>query len=138
MKVTKVNHIGIVVEDLDEALKLWRDTLGLEPAEVEEIAAMSLTAAKLSPGETDIELLQSIDGGGPIGKFIAKNGPGIHHICIEVDDIELALAELKAAGYRLIDEEPRVGAGGYRVAFVHPKSAGGVLLELADKDVRNT
>ena len=133
MKVKKVNHIGIAVENLDEALKLWRDTLGLEPAEVEEVAAMSLTAAKLRPGETDIELLQSIGGAGPIGKFLEKNGPGIHHICLEVDDIEAALAELKASGYRLIDEEPRTGAGGYRVAFVHPKSCGGVLLELAEK-----
>jgi methylmalonyl-CoA epimerase len=133
MKVKKINHIGIAVENLDEALKLWRDTLGLEPAEVEEIASISVTAAKLRPGETDIELLESIDGEGPIGRFLEKNGPGIHHICLEVDDIEMALAELKAVGYRLIDEEPRVGAGGYRVAFVHPKSAGGVLLELAEK-----
>ena len=133
MKVKKVNHIGIAVESLDEALKLWRDTLGLEPAEVEEIASMSLTAAKLRPGETDIELLESIGSEGPIAKFIERNGPGIHHICLEVDDIEAALAELKASGYRLIDEEPRTGAGGYRVAFVHPKSAGGVLLELAEK-----
>ncbi len=100
---------------------------------MEEVDAMSLTAAKLRPGETDIELLQSIGGAGPIGKFLEKNGPGIHHICLEVDDIEAALAELKASGYRLIDEEPRTGAGGYRVAFVHPKSCGGVLLELAEK-----
>jgi len=133
MKVKNINHIGIAVENLDQALELWRDTLGLEPAEVEEIASMSLTAAKLRPGETDIELLQSIGGEGPIARFIEKNGPGIHHICLEVEDIEAALAELKAAGYRLIDEEPRTGAGGYRVAFVHPKSAGGVLLELAEK-----
>lgn len=133
MKVIKVNHIGIAVKNLDEALELWRDTLGVELAEVEEVTAMSLTAAKLRSGETDIELLESIGGVGPIGKFLEKNGPGIHHICLEVDDIEAALSELKAAGYRLIDEEPRTGAGGYRVAFVHPKSVGGVLLELAEK-----
>ncbi len=133
MKVERVNHIGIAVESLEDALTLWRDALGLEPVEVEEVAAMKLVAAKLRPGETDIELLESTDDEGPIGKFITNKGPGIHHICLEVDNIEDALAELAAAGYRLIDEEPRAGAGGYRVAFVHPKSCGGVLLELAEK-----
>ncbi len=133
MEIKKVNHIGIAVESLDEALKLYRDTFGMVPVEVEEVASMSLIAAKLRPGETDIELLEGIEGAGPIGKFVEKNGPGIHHICLEVDDIEAALEELKTAGYRLIDEEPRTGAGGYRVAFLHPKSCGGVLLELAEK-----
>lgn len=133
MKIKKVNHIGIAVESLNKALKLYRDTLGLEPIEIEEVPSMSLTAAKLRPGETDIELLESVEGAGPIGKFVEKNGPGIHHICLEVDDIEAALDELKTAGYRLIDKEPRIGAGGYRVAFLHPKSCGGVLLELAEK-----
>jgi methylmalonyl-CoA/ethylmalonyl-CoA epimerase len=133
MKIERINHIGIAVESLDGALKLWRDALGLEPVEVEEVAPMKLRAAKLRPGETDIELLESTDDEGPIGKFIASKGAGIHHICLEVDDIEDALAELSDAGYRLIDEEPRVGAGGYRVAFVHPKSCGGVLLELAER-----
>ncbi len=133
MKVKRVNHIGIAVESLDEALKLWRYVLGLEPVEVEEVAAMKLVAAKLRPGETDIELLESTDDEGPIGKFIANKGPGMHHICLDVDDIEGALAELAAAGYRLIDEEPRAGAGGCRVAFVHPKSCGGRLLELSEK-----
>ncbi|UCE26817.1 MAG: methylmalonyl-CoA epimerase [Candidatus Coatesbacteria bacterium] len=133
MKVKRVNHVGIAVESLDEALKLWREVLGLEPAEVEEVAAMRVRVAVLRPGETDIELLESTDDEGPIGKFISSKGPGIHHICLEVDDIEEALAELAAAGYKLIDEEPRVGAGGYHVAFVHPKSSGGVLLELSEK-----
>jgi methylmalonyl-CoA/ethylmalonyl-CoA epimerase len=132
MKVKRVNHIGIAVESLDEALRFWRGALGLEPVEVEEVAAMKVRTAKLRPGETDIELLESTDPEGPIGKFVANKGPGIHHICLEVDDIEGALAELSAIGYRLIDEEPRAGAGGYRVAFVHPKSCGGVLLELAE------
>jgi methylmalonyl-CoA/ethylmalonyl-CoA epimerase len=133
MKVKRVDHIGIAVESLDEALRIWRDALGLEPVEVEEVAAMKLRAAVLRLGETDIELLESTDDEGPIGKFISNKGPGIHHVCLEVDDIEGALAELSAAGYRLIDEEPRVGAGGHRVAFVHPKSCGGVLLELSEK-----
>lgn len=134
MKVKRVNHIGIAVESLDDALRLWRGALGLEPVEVEEVAAMKVRAAKLRPGETDVELLESTDAEGPIGKFVANKGPGIHHICLEVDDIEAALAELLAAGYRLIDEKPRVGAGGCRVAFVHPKSCGGVLLELAERE----
>lgn len=133
MKVKRVNHVGIAVESLEDALTLWRDALGLEPVEVEEVAAMKVRAAKLRPGETDIELLESTDDEGPIGKFIANKGPGIHHICLEVDNIEDALAELAAAGYRLIDEEPRAGAGGCRVAFVHPKSCGGVLLELLER-----
>lgn len=133
MKVKRVNHIGIAVESLDDALRFWREVLGLEPVEIEEIASMKVRAAKLRPGETDVELLESTDDEGPIGKFVANKGPGIHHICLEVDDIEGAIAELSAAGYRLIDEEPRVGAGGYRVAFVHPKSCGGVLLELSEK-----
>jgi len=134
MKIERINHIGIAVESLDEALRLWRDALGLELVEVEDVAAMKVRAAKLRPGETDIELLESTDDEGPVGKFIANKGPGIHHICLEVDDIEDALATLAAAGYRLIDEEPRAGAGGYRIAFVHPKSCGGVLLELAEKE----
>jgi methylmalonyl-CoA epimerase len=133
MKVERVNHIGIAVESLEDALTLWRDVLGLEPVEVEEVAAMKVRAAKLRPSETDIELLESTDDEGPIGKFVANKGPGIHHVCLEVDDIEGTLAELAAAGYRLIDDQPRVGAGGYRVAFVHPKSSGGVLLELSEK-----
>jgi methylmalonyl-CoA epimerase len=133
MKVERVNHIGIAVESLEDALTLWRDVLGLEPVEVEEVAAMKVRAAKLRPSETDIELLESTDDEGPIGKFVTNKGPGIHHVCLEVDDIEGTLAELAAAGYRLIDDQPRVGAGGYRVAFVHPKSSGGVLLELSEK-----
>lgn len=132
MKVKRINHIGIAVENLDKALRLWRDALGLGPVEIEEVAAMKVRAAKLRPGETDIELLESTDAEGPIGKFLASKGPGIHHICIEVDDIEGAMAELSTAGYRLIDEEPRAGMSGCRVAFVHPKSCGGVLLELSE------
>jgi methylmalonyl-CoA/ethylmalonyl-CoA epimerase len=133
MKVKRVNHIGIAVESLDDALQLWRDVLGLEPVAVEEVSAMKVRAAKLRPGETEVELLESTDAEGPIGKFVANKGPGIHHICLEVDDIEGALAELSAAGYRLIDGKPRAGAGGCRVAFVHPGSCGGVLLELSEE-----
>lgn len=133
MKVKRVNHIGVAVKNLDDALRLWRDALGLEFVEVEEVWAMKVRVATLRPGETDIELLESTDPEGPIGKFVASNGPGLHHICLEVNDIEGALADLAAAGYRLIDEKPRPGAGAWRVAFVHPKSSGGVLLELAEE-----
>ncbi|MCK4593702.1 methylmalonyl-CoA epimerase, partial [bacterium] len=107
--------------------------LGLKAGKTETIPAMSLRVAKLKLGEADIELLESTDHQSTIGRFIADRGPGIHHLCIEVDDIEKALEELRKTGFRLLDERPRRGAGGVRIAFVHPKSCGGVLLELAEK-----
>ncbi|HUT97530.1 MAG TPA: methylmalonyl-CoA epimerase [bacterium] len=133
MKILKISHIGIAVENLAEALAFWEKTLGLEAGEREAVPSMSLNVAKLRLGEADVELLESTDPGGPVGRFIAARGPGIHHICVEVDDLAGALAELKAAGYRLLDEEPRQGAGGAKIAFVHPKSCGGVLLELTER-----
>jgi methylmalonyl-CoA/ethylmalonyl-CoA epimerase len=133
MKILKIGHIGIAVENLTGALELWEKTLGLEVVARESIPDMALNVAKLRLGEADVELLESTDPAGAVGKFIAARGPGIHHICVEVDDVAGALAELKAAGYRLLNEEPRTGAGGAKVAFVHPKSCGGVLLELTER-----
>ncbi len=133
MNTLKINHLGIAVEDLEKAIKFWEGALGLKAGKTEDIPAMSLRVVKLSLGEADIELLESTNSKSAIGRFIASRGPGIHHLCLEVDDIEKALEELKGAGFRLLDEKPRIGAGGVRIAFVHPKSCGGVLLELAEK-----
>jgi len=133
MKTFKISHIGIAVENLAEALALWEKTLGLDAGVTEAVPSMSLNVAKLRLGEADVELLESTDPEGPVGRFIATRGPGIHHICAEVEDLAGALAELKSAGYRLLDEEPRIGAGGAKIAFVHPKSCGGVLLELTER-----
>jgi methylmalonyl-CoA/ethylmalonyl-CoA epimerase len=133
MKILKISHIGVAVEGLAEALALWEKTLGLEAGEREAVPSMFLNTAKLRLGEAYVELLESTDPEGPVGRFIASRGPGIHHICVEVEDLAVALAELKNAGYRLLDEEPRIGAGGAKIAFVHPKSCGGVLLELTER-----
>ncbi|HDR06635.1 MAG TPA: methylmalonyl-CoA epimerase [Candidatus Coatesbacteria bacterium] len=133
MKVIKISHIGIAVEDLAGALELWEKALGLKVEGTEAVPSMSLKTAKLRLGEADVELLESTDPEGPVGRFIAARGPGIHHLCVEVEDMVEALAELKGAGYRLLDEKPRVGAGGAKIAFVHPKSCGGVLLELTER-----
>jgi methylmalonyl-CoA epimerase len=126
----KVDHIGIATNAIDDALSLWRDTLGLELDTTEEVAEQGVRVAMLPIGETHIELLEPLNEGSPVGKFLAKRGPGIHHVAVRVADINESLAKLKAKGVRLIDESPRIGARGCLVAFVHPASANGVLLEL--------
>ena len=126
----EVDHIGIAVNGLDEALAVWRDALGLEVEHTEEVAEQGVRVTMLPVGESHIELLQPLTENSPVGKFLEKRGPGIHHIAVRVPDIEAALAQLKQKGTRLIDEKPRVGARGCLVAFVHPSSANGVLLEL--------
>ena len=133
MKFKKVDHIGIAVPNLDEAVKIYTALLGKAPEHFEEVAEQKAKTAFFGVGETNLELLQSTSPDGPIGKFIEKNGGrgGLHHICIQVDDIEAALAAYKAAGILLIDEKPRIGAHGKKIAFVHPKSTGGLLLELS-------
>ena len=128
--VMKVDHIGIAINGLDEALAVWRDALGLEVEHTEEVAEQGVRVTMLPVGESHIELLQPLTENSPVGKFLEKRGPGIHHIAVRVPDIEAALAQLKQIGTRLIDEKPRVGARGCLVAFVHPSSANGVLLEL--------
>lgn len=132
-KFKKVDHIGIAVPNLDEAVKTYTALLGHAPEHFEEVAEQKAKTAFFGVGETNLELLQSTSPDGPIGKYIEKNGGrgGIHHICLQVDDVAAALATYKAAGIQLIDEKPRVGAHGKLIAFVHPKSTGGVLLELA-------
>ena len=126
----KINHIGIATKGIDEALKFWSDALGLDNVHTEIVVDQKVKVAMLPLGESRIELLEPTSDDSPISKFLAKRGPGIHHIAVEVDDIEAALATLKSQGMRLIDESPRVGAEGCLVAFVHPASTGGVLLEL--------
>ncbi len=126
----KIDHIGIATLGIDEAANFWRSALGLSVTETEEVADQKVRVAMLSIGESRIELLEATSDDSPISKFIEKRGPGIHHLAVNVDNIQSALALLKHNGARLIDTEPRRGAGGCLVAFVHPSSMGGVLLEL--------
>lgn len=130
----KVDHIGIATRQIDVALALWRDALGLQVAFTEEVTEQGVRVAMLPIGETHIELLEPLSENSPVGKFLEKRGPGIHHLAIQVTDIRRTLALLKEKGTRLIDETPRTGAGGCLVAFVHPASANGVLLELVQHD----
>jgi methylmalonyl-CoA/ethylmalonyl-CoA epimerase len=125
----KIDHIGIATRHLNDA-SIWRDMLALKPHHSEEVADQGVKVTMLSIGDSKIELLEPLSYDSPVGKFLDKRGPGIHHIAIEVPDITAALAHLKEKGARLIDETPRIGAGGCLVAFVHPSSANGVLLEL--------
>jgi len=126
----KIDHIGIATRQLEEGLAVWRDAFGLRLDSTEEIAEQGVRVAMLAVGETHVELLEALTPDSPVGKFLTKRGPGIHHIALEVDDIAASLADLKSKGARLIDETPRAGAGGCLVAFVHPSSTDGVLLEL--------
>ncbi|HEV2763160.1 MAG TPA: methylmalonyl-CoA epimerase [Pyrinomonadaceae bacterium] len=128
----KIEHIGIATPRLDEALKFWKDALGLEVTHTEEVAEQGVRVAMLPVGEPRVELLEPTGPSSPVAKFLEKRGPGIHHVAVRVEDIRASLARLKAEGVRLIDESPRVGAGGCLVAFVHPAAAGGVLLELVE------
>lgn len=128
-KVNKINHIGIAVADIDESLKFWRDIMGIELSHVEDAVAAKSRVAFLPVGESDLELVAPLSDDAPVAKYLAEKGSGIHHICIEVDDVAGTLADLKAKGVRLIDEEPKEMPG-RKMAFIHPKSTGGVLLEL--------
>ncbi|MGI9951781.1 methylmalonyl-CoA epimerase [Moorellaceae bacterium AZ2] len=134
MKVTRVDHIGIAVPNLEEALKFYEEVLGLKCEGIEEVAEQKVRVAFLPVGDSEIELLESTDPEGPIAKFIESRGPGIQHIALRVEDIEKTLAELKEKGIRLIDEKPRYGAGGAQIAFVHPKATTGVLLEISQRE----
>jgi methylmalonyl-CoA/ethylmalonyl-CoA epimerase len=126
----KIDHIGIATRGIDEASAFWLSALGLSAIETEEVADQKVRVAMLPIGESRIELLEGTAADSPIARFIEKRGPGIHHLAVNVEDIHSALAGLKEDGVRLIDTVPRIGAGGCLVAFVHPSSTGGVLLEL--------
>jgi methylmalonyl-CoA epimerase len=126
----RIAHVGVAVSDLEAALAFYRDILGLEPQPAE--TADGATIVSFSLGESRIELLAPLQPGSPIAKFLERRGPGIHHICYRVPDLDAALAACHRHGYRLIDESPRLGAGGHRIAFLHPKSTSGILLELTE------
>ena len=127
---TRVSHIGIAVAALAETLPFFRDVLGLSEVPLDDADGASIVG--LSAGEPLVELLEAGDPASPIARFVAKRGPGIHHICFAVDDLDAMVERCRAAGVKLIDEEPRVGAEGKRIVFLHPKSTGGVLVELSD------
>jgi len=134
----KIEHIGIATRALSEALAFWRDALGLEVSETEEVSEQKVRVAMLPVGESRVELLEPTSEDSPIAKFIEKRGAGIHHIAVRVSDIRESLSRLKEQGIRLVDETPRIGAGGCLVAFVHPSSANGVLLELVEHTQSHT
>lgn len=132
-RTARIAHIGIAVRDLDEALRLYHDTLGLPLHGRETVESDGVTVAFLPVGDTRVELLAATDPESPVARFIEKRGEGVHHVAFEVDDVEKTLKILRDRGYRLIDETPRTGAGGARIAFVHPRSTNGVLIELCEK-----
>ena len=133
MKVIKIDHLGIAVKSINEGKKFWGDLLGLWLEESEAMDAEKLITTFFPIGESEIELLESTDPEGPIGRFLEKRGEGIHHVAFRVENIEEALKELKEKGIRLIDETPRTGARGAKIAFLHPKSTNGVLVELCER-----
>ena len=132
MDLTHIEHIGIAVKDLNESIKYYEEILGLKCYAIEEVQDQKVKTAFFKIGRTKIELLESTDPDGPIGKYIEKKGEGIHHIAFHVNGIEKALKEISEKGIRLIDNEPRKGAEGLDIAFLHPKSTGGVLTELCE------
>jgi methylmalonyl-CoA/ethylmalonyl-CoA epimerase len=128
----RIDHIGVAVEDLDAALALYERALGMPVAHRETVTAQGVEAILLDVGENHVELLRPLGPDTPVGRFLAKQGPGLHHVAYQVADIDAVLASLKDAGLRLIDEAPRVGIRNSRVAFVHPASTGGVLTEIVE------
>ena len=132
--VKKIDHIGIAVKNLDETLNFYENILGLKTAGTEIVEEQKVKVAFLPIGDTEVELLESTEEDGPIARYIAKNGEGVQHIAYRVDDIEKAIEEMKESGIRMIDEKARYGAGGAKIAFCHPKSTYGVLIELCQRD----
>lgn len=132
-KVTRVDHIGIAVKDLEAAKKFYEEVLGLKSAGDEVVEEQKVKVCFFPCGDSELELLESTSPDGPIAKYIEKNGEGIQHVALRVDNIENALATLKEQGVRLIDEKPRYGAGAASIAFIHPKATGGILMELSER-----
>ncbi len=132
--VLKIDHIGIAVNSIEDSLKFYENVLGLKSAGTEVVAEQRVRVAFLPTGDSEVELLEATSEDSPIAKYIAKNGEGVQHIAYRVENIEAAIAEMKAQGMRMIDETPRYGAGGAKIAFCHPKSTGGVLVELCQRD----
>lgn len=140
--IKKISHIAIVVPELEEAMGFWVEALGLKLEHMEHVPDQGVDIAFLPAGESDIELIQPIDAESGVARYLEKRGPGMHHICLEVDDIEATLHNLKQANVPLIDEEPTIGTGGKKIAFIHPKGTNGVLVELyelsAEEPVRRS
>jgi methylmalonyl-CoA/ethylmalonyl-CoA epimerase len=133
MKVLKIDHLGIAVNDIESGKSFWSDVLGLEFEGAETVEEQKVTTAFFPVGESEVELLESTAPDGPVAKYIEKKGTGIQHVAFRVENIDEALEELKAKGVKLIDTIPRKGAGGARIAFLHPKATGGVLVELCQR-----
>ncbi len=136
MKVLKIDHLGIAVNSIDDGKKFWTEILGLECEGTETVESQKVTTAFFPVGESEVELLESTSPDGPIAGYLEKKGPGIQHIAFRVEDIEAALRALKEKGVKLIDEKPRHGAGGTKIAFLHPRATGGVLVELCEREGR--
>jgi methylmalonyl-CoA/ethylmalonyl-CoA epimerase len=133
MKLLRINHLGIATPGLEEAMTRMAKLFDMKADHLEEVPEQKVKTAFFAVGESRLEYLESTDPEGPVGKFLAKRGPGIHHLCFEVDDINAAVEQLIAKGVRMIDEKPRNGAHGCRVAFIHPAETGGVLMELSQE-----
>ena len=132
--VKKIDHIGIAVKDMAAAIKFYEEVLGIKATGTEVVEEQKVRVAFLPTGDSEVELLESTSPNGPIARFIEKNGEGIQHIAFRVDNLAEKLAELKSKGVRLIDEKPRYGAGGAKIAFLHPKSTSGTLIELCERE----
>ena len=133
MQVLKIDHLGIAVGSIEDGKNFWTDVLGLEFEGDETVAEQKVKTAFFPVGESEVELLESTSPDGPVAKFIEKKGQGFQHVAFRVANIDEALAELKAKDVKLIDQEPRIGAGGARIAFLHPKATGGILVELCER-----
>jgi methylmalonyl-CoA/ethylmalonyl-CoA epimerase len=134
MKILKIDHLGVAVKSIADGKSFWADVLGLEFEGSETVAEQKVTTAFFPVGESEVELLESTSPDGPVASYIEKRGEGIQHVAFRVDNLEAALSELKEKGIRLIDEQPRIGAGGARIAFLHPKATNGVLVELCERN----
>jgi methylmalonyl-CoA/ethylmalonyl-CoA epimerase len=134
MKILKIDHLGIAVNSIDSGKDFWSGVLGLDFEGAETVAEQKVTTAFFPVGESEVELLESTAPDGPVAKYIEKRGQGIQHVAFRVENIDDALAELKEKGVQLIDQQPRIGAGGAKIAFLHPKATNGVLVELCQRD----
>jgi methylmalonyl-CoA/ethylmalonyl-CoA epimerase len=134
MKILKIDHLGIAVNSIDDGKAFWSGVLGLDFEGAETVAEQKVTTAFFPVGESEVELLESTAPDGPVAKYIEKRGQGIQHVAFRVENIDAALAELKEKGIQLIDQQPRIGAGGAKIAFLHPKATNGVLVELCQRD----
>ena len=133
MKILKIDHLGIAVNSIEEGKNFWTDALGLPFEGDETVEEQKVTTAFFPVGESEVELLESTSPDGPVAKYIEKRGQGIQHVAFRVENVEEALEELKAKGIQLIDQKPRIGAGGAKIAFLHPKATNGVLVELCER-----